>query len=123
LFSLKFWSQEVATEAAVIEVVREPGTAVVVTSTLGLEAEVETVSITFVIEDAGTAVEEGVRQDGGTTDAVDGDKTEAGATTLEFKLDVVLTLAWCSAAHKRSHSFLTAPVYLGADCFRGGGRW
>ena len=88
-------AEEVATEAVAIEVDREAGIAVVVTSTLGLEAEAEvkTDSVTFVIEDAGTAVEDWVGQGGGTTDAVDVDLTVAGAATLEFKVDVALSLA------------------------------
>ena len=58
-----------------------------------LEAEVETESVTFVIEDAGTAFEDGVGQGGGATDAFDGDLTVAGAATLEFMVYVALSLA------------------------------
>jgi hypothetical protein len=67
--------EEVAKKAAAIEEHREAWNICCSDWYFRFKAEVETVSVAFVIEDAGSAVEEGVEQGGGTTAAVDGDLT------------------------------------------------
>ena len=69
---------EVATEAAAINLDGEAGTAVVITACLGFGTD----PFIFVVEDAETAVEEGVEQGECITDPVVGDLTLAGGALV-----------------------------------------
>jgi hypothetical protein len=77
--------EEVATEADAIDLDGEAGTAVVVTASLGFETD----SVSFDVEDAEAAVEEGVELGEGATDPVVGDLTVAGATLVGLLEDVL----------------------------------
>ena len=63
----------------------EAGTAVVITACLGFGTD----PVTFVVEDAETAVEEGVEQGECITDPVVGDLTVAGAALVGVLKDVL----------------------------------